>query len=156
MKFEVGQFYRTRDGDKAEILRTDLEGMYPILILLYKVMKESDKETIENDVKRITANGRAYRHLEDSEWDLVSEWDERDDIEFDPSVLPEWATHVAQDYSGTWHWFSTVPDIGIDGKWHGKEGSPFGVIPRNYEPRGFTGGWERSCVAVERGTEEEG
>lgn len=68
MKFEVGKFYKTREGEKALVVDTNLSGIYPIL----SIVQGGNKRRGHIHTK----TGRIHVSDINSRLDLVSEWEE--------------------------------------------------------------------------------
>lgn len=68
MDFKVGQFYKTRDGRKAEILCVDLKGYQPVAIRIFN--KDGDL------LELCELNGKYNDDPDESEFDLIEPWTE--------------------------------------------------------------------------------
>lgn len=65
IKFEKGQFYKTRDGKRAECVHTNAGGHSPFLFVING-----------EDFFPARQDGRFYSDGDDSEYDIISEWAE--------------------------------------------------------------------------------
>lgn len=139
MKLEVGKFYRTRDGRKAEIRLIDKTIRRPVV---FTIEDESEWYGCEE-------NGRFHDIKRES--DLISEWQETPEdicnrIGFDASCLPAWMDWIAMDRDGEWLAHNDEPKI-EDGYWDNSEYDAT-LIPTKYEPKTFTGDWKESKFKV--------
>lgn len=138
MKLEIGKEYKTRNGLKVKIYDIAESGVFPVVAGLI----EKDKIIPIT----YTLNGRYYKnelHLKD----IIGEWQEP--LDFDWSCLPPWANeYIAMDGAGTWYAYSVMPKKSEKSLvWFPAEGYrelDFIVIPNNYAPKNFKGGWENS------------
>lgn len=135
LKIEAGKFYRTRDGRKAGIYRTDVN---------------TSKRSIHGYV--IASDGIEYSrywrsdgmffNTKKSKVDLIEEWQEPFILDFDWDCLPYWCNkYVAKNKKGTWLAYSSKPKLcTVDFCNYDKKT----VIPEEYQPKNYTGSWEDS------------
>ena len=144
MKIEKGKFYKTRDGRKVEILKTDAKNAYPIVGLL----------TYSEGIERVCSwsdNGKFNAQcLEESPYDIIGEWEEA--LDFDPYCLPKWADQwIAMDEGGGWYSYSISPEQDEDYKaWISDLGVEFSEIPVGFRPKNYKGDWKDSLFNVEQ------
>jgi len=131
MKIEKGKFYKSRNGQKYEILKTDAIDM-PI------VAYRCD----DGHILSLHKNGTAYNDKSGSEFDLIAEW--TDPVEIPWSDYPTWCKWVAMDKDG--RWWGYIKKTKIDNMesdcWMGN--SEAFSIPKDYTPRNFIGDWTES------------
>jgi hypothetical protein len=84
MKIEKGKFYRTRGGEKVEVLTTERPTSYSIV-----VMGEDGSVTV------LQQNGALYDGKANSYSDLIAEWTEP--VEIPWSDYPTWCKWVVMD-----------------------------------------------------------
>lgn len=142
LTFTPGNFYRTRDGRKAEYVRemNTSQGILALVII-------KDVDGIEN-AYTYHRHGRFFMGNQ-SERDLIAEWVDKPEVDW--SVMPAWAVAVAMDANGTWYWYDYVPESDKT-YWC----LPRAVslprftdeIPPAYAPK-FTGDWRDSLVTRE-------
>ena len=128
MKIEKGKFYRTRGGEKVEVLKIDADGRFPVIGCVGN--KKPDCFTVD---------GRWYDNDENDHNDLIAEWTEP--VEIPWSDYPTWCKFVAMDADGVWYGFVSIPRQMTDG-WYSIDVSFY--IPTDYQPRNFTGDWTES------------
>ena len=129
MKIEKGKFYKSRNGQKWEVLTTD--------------RKKDDYTVIAMDedgfYHSFTLNGASFIS---SNYDLIAEWTEP--VEIPWSDYPKWCKWVAMDKDGRWWGYikkTEITDMESD-CWVGD--SDAFRIPKDYTPRNFTGDWTES------------
>jgi hypothetical protein len=130
MKIEKGKYYKTRGGEKVEVLTTERKGLQPVvamcedgtLIVLYQ-------------------NGAIWNDKSESEFDIISEW--TDPVEIPWSDYPAWYKWIAMDNSGKWFgYYGKKPKLSSD-IWRDSDLN-YNRIPTDYQPRNFTGDWTES------------
>jgi hypothetical protein len=105
IKFEVGKFYRTRDGRKALVFNiVSSDEIYPIRVAIIGLGSTA-----------YMRSGRIWVNKE-SPNDLIAEWIDADKkginnpIIYDRAKLPAWANKaIAMNANGRWRYFSEVP-----------------------------------------------
>lgn len=132
LKIEAGKFYRTRDGRKAGIYRTDVN--HPEYSIHGYVI---DSDGVEYSLNW-RSNGR-ISSIEEFKIDLIEEW--KEPLDFDWDCLPKWRNaYIAMDEDGGWYAFSNEPKQGSCYFYdHATTG-----IPKDYQPKNFTGDWTDS------------
>lgn len=70
LKLEAGKTYLTRDGRKARVLCTDINGMYLVAVAL------QDKNSTRENITGYMPNGSFWSNILQSDSDLVSEYHE--------------------------------------------------------------------------------
>jgi hypothetical protein len=132
MKIEKGKFYRSRNGRKWEVLKTDAS--CDICVIAYC---DYDRMLIH-----LYGNGCYSNDKSESDFDLIAEWTEP--IEIPWSDYPTWCKWVAMDKDGIW--WGYIKKTKIDNMesdcWMGNSDAFW--IPRDYTPRNFTGHWTES------------
>jgi hypothetical protein len=127
MKIEKGKFYKSRDGQKWEVLTTERNGKSNII-----AMNE------DGDLLVVYQNGTYFNDKSESDLDLIAEWTEP--VEIPWSDYPTWCKWVAMDKDGRWFGYKSKPvkrestwlcDVVIS-------------IPLEFYPRNFTGHWTES------------
>ena len=143
MKIEKGKFYKTRDGRKVEILKTDAKSMHPIVGLI----TYSDDDEL---CAHWSDNGVYLKNAYKSSCDIISEWEEA--LDFDPYCLPKWADQwIAMDSDGWWHSYSIEPTPDEDcGIWDTYLGDEEPLIPVSFRPKNYKGDWKDSLFNVEQ------
>lgn len=141
MKIEKGKFYRTRDGRKVEILKTDAKNAYPIIGI-----------TLHSDGYELCAhwcdNGMYLKSDEDDSYDIIGEWEEA--LDFDPYCLPKWADKwIAMDADEDWYCYSEKPEIKSSHKIYLSIGNVI-QIPEDFTPKNYSGDWKDSLFNVEQ------
>lgn len=133
MHFEVGKYYRTRDGRKARCIATDGAPSHPFLFVI----------SGDGDFG-VASSGRAISDLTVCDLDILGPWIERP--VFKREWYPAWARWIALNSYGEWGWYSGRPD---------KYASAFaaanylcGVIPLEFAPT-YSGPWEDSLTELE-------
>lgn len=133
LKIEAGKFYRTRDGRKAGIYRTDAKGKRPI----HGYIVDSEENAFCWYKGGYSFSNRDVKY----ENDLISEWQEP--LDFDWNCLPKWANkYIAADPRG--NWFSSNSKITFVRWGLNNQTDILGYIPKEYQPKNFTGNWEDS------------
>ena len=143
MKIEKGKFYRTRDGRKVEILKTDAKNAYPIVGSI----------TDSNGHERGCSwrdNGMSLKNAYKSCYDIIGEWEES--LDFDPYCLPKWADQwIAMDADGEWYSFSKNPAPDEDHQiWCTDLGGNSSEVPLSFSPKNYSGDWKDSLFNVEQ------
>jgi hypothetical protein len=128
MKIEKGKYYKSRDGRKWEVLKTDARSN-KIIMYCYE----------NGHLFALHQNGMFYDDKTESEFDLISEWTEP--VEIPWSDYPKWCRWVAMDKDGEWCGFVSIPRQRMDG-WYSMDVSFY--IPEDYTPRNFTSDWTES------------
>lgn len=135
LKIEAGKFYRTRDGRKVRIYRTDVNHS-EYRIHGYIISSDGVERSCH-----WYGDGR-YLFAGESGADLISEWEAS--LEFDWDCLPKWRNgYIAMDADGVWYAYSNEPTQ--EGAWccyHNDEAEI--VIPKEYQPKNYTGDWTDS------------
>jgi len=128
LKFEVGKYYRTRNGDKVICLTNTLRGPYKIMFQL------------NEDTFTTTITGENWAGCSNKPKDIISEWVEK--VIVDWSAMPAWAEFAAMNADGTWYWYTNEPKF-ENGFWNAnfKKGN----IPVKYAPE-FKGKAEYSLT----------
>ena len=137
MKIEKGKFYKTRDGRKVEILKTDAKNMHPII----GITQHSDGNEL---CAHWSDNGMYLKSAEDNIYDIIGEWEEA--LDFDPYCLPKWADKwIAMDADGEWYSFSKKPMPDEDYKlWCSDLGGESSEISVSFRPKNYKGEWKDS------------
>ncbi|MBU3661196.1 MAG: hypothetical protein FGM14_15090 [Flavobacteriales bacterium] len=126
IEWKVGSFYKSRDGQKWECLKTDM--LTPEKIVL----------TNNLSVELYYLNGRWYQSQED-EQDIISEWIEEPIIDWD--AMPRWIDWVAMDESGKWYCYENEPIKSMT-SWDRPTGL-FHKIPQEYYPKNAPTDWKQ-------------
>jgi hypothetical protein len=127
MKIEKGKFYRTRCGEKVEVLTTDRHEYRPIVVMFE-----------DGNIEVLYQNGMRWEDKSTSDIDLIAEWTEPVEIPWDD--YPSWCNWVAMDKDGRWYSFASKP-FKINIFWAGDDAC---YICEDYNPRNFTGDWTES------------
>jgi hypothetical protein len=127
MKIEKGKFYRTRGGEKVEVLTTERVASHPIVII-HK----------DGGIEVLRMNGMLHESKVVSDQDIIAEW--TDPVEIPWSDYPTWCKWVAMDKDGRWSLFNEKPRL-VHGCWYLQ--TYINVHP-DYTPRNFTGDWTES------------
>ena len=141
MKIEAGKSYRTRDGLKATIYRTDACGQHKI----HGYIEVNNTDYLCGWFQS------GSRHSGISEDDLIAPWVEVPTM--DVTVLPRWATHVTLlKKPGEPVWGIWTMDTGE------LKGVDSGLIPIRFCPKEATQVWQRfridwdnKCLVPEEG-----
>ena len=131
MKIEKGKFYRTRCGDKVEVLKIDADGRFPVIGCIGNKTPDC-----------FTDDGRWYDNDENDENDdndLIAEWTEP--VEIPWSDYPTWCKWVAMDDDGEWYCYDSKPKVALS-TWINEDF--VNNIHPDYTPRNFTGDWTES------------
>ena len=128
MKIEKGKFYRTRGGEKVEVLTTERNNDRCVVAL------HSD-----GDLSYLHQNGMYYNDKSILSLDLIAEWTEP--VEIPWSDYPTWCKSVAMDEDGEWYCYDSKPRAEIS-TWINEDF--VNAIHPNYTPRNFTGDWTES------------
>ncbi len=144
MKIEKGKFYKTRDGRKVEILKTDAKNTYPIVGLI-TLSEDYELYTVWSDNGKYNAEC-----LEESSADIIGEWEEA--LDFDPYCLPKWADKwIAMDADGGWHCYSIEPTPEDDYLiWCTNLRGSSSEISVGFRPKNYSGDWKDSLFNVEQ------
>lgn len=135
LKIEAGKFYRTRDGRKAGIYRTDVNNRRHS-IHGYIVNPDGGEYS-----SCWYGDGRFFNTWQHSD-DLIEEW--QSPLYFVWDCLPPWCNkYVAKDISGDWHAYSSKPKLGHCCFHYDFDATEI-EIPRDYQPKNFTGDWTDS------------
>jgi hypothetical protein len=126
MKIEKGKFYKSRDGQKWEVLTTERNDRWRIV-----AMDELGK------IGCFDEKGNSYIGL-CSPSDLIAEW--TDPVEIPWSYYPTWCKWVAMESDGRWFGYSDKPTQSC-AIW---SGDAVVKIHPDYTPRNFTGHWTES------------
>jgi hypothetical protein len=129
MKIEKGKFYKSRDGQKYEILKTDA---IDIPIVAYRCDG--------GHILSLHRNGCVFDDKSLSIFDLIAEWTEP--VEIPWSDYPTWCKFVAMDVDGRWFGFTSLPIKKRGEAWYSTDVIVY--IPPDYTPRNFTGDWTES------------
>lgn len=133
LKIEAGKFYRTRDGRKSGIYRTDVNH-HEYSIHGYVIELNGDEYSVY-----WRGDGRLF-NTEECVIDLIEKW--QDPLDFDWGVLPPWCNKcVAMDKTGAWYAFSNEPKLCALGFYNHDVAIE---IPKEYQPKNFTGDWTDS------------
>ena len=132
MKIEKGKFYKSRNGQKWEVLTTNRNSEdYPIVAI-----------SEDGEIESFSINGHIIIDNDDDDFDLIAEWTEP--VEIPWSDYPTWCNWVAMDKDG--RWWGYIKKTKIDNMesdcWMGN--SEAFSIPKDYTPRNFTGHWIES------------
>lgn len=133
MELEKGKFYKTRGGLKAEVVAfVQMQYSEPrtLIVITY--------ENGYNSYLSVLSNGCFREHYE-SEIDVISEWIEP--LDFDWDCLPAWSNFIAMNEDGNWYHYSDKPCLYYD-FWSGFY--RYGIIPLEYAPKNYTGDWKDS------------
>ncbi len=133
LKIEAGKFYKTRDGRKAGIYRTDVN--HPLYSIHGYVIAPDGIE-----YSRCWHSDGKYMSVGGNEENLISEW--QDSLNFDWDCLPKWRNkYIAMDENGAWYAYSNEPK---QGTWGFCNYAAIIEIPEEYQPKNFTGDWKDS------------
>jgi hypothetical protein len=127
MKIEKGKFYKSRNGQKWEVLTTERGSIYKIVAL---------RE--DGQILTLFQNGCAYSDKSESDFDIIAEWIEP--VEIPWSDYPTWCKWVAMDEYDGWFGFEFKP-LKKNVTW---SGNTVIKIHPDYTPRNFTGHWTES------------
>lgn len=130
MNFEVGNWYRTRDGRKVRCVATDGDKDSPNVFVMPGRFVISRSE-----------DGLAFRD-QVSDYDIIGPWIDKPVVDW--SAMPAWANWVAMDANGTQRWHGGKPSIVNDHSWHASNGLS-GMIPPSHRFT-FSGDWKDSLV----------
>jgi hypothetical protein len=130
MKIEKGKFYKSRNGQKWEVLTTERGSYYSIVTL-----------GENGEILTLHKNGTAYNDKSESEFDLIAEW--TDPVEIPWSDYPTWCKWVAMDFGGEWCGYESKPIKDVVYWNYGDIGILITIHP-DYYPRNFTGDWTES------------
>jgi hypothetical protein len=131
MKIEKGKFYKSRNGRKWEVLKTDAS--CDICVIAYC---DYDRMLIH-----LYGNGCYSNDKSECEFDLIAEWTEP--VEIPWSDYPTWCKWVAMDNSGKWWgYYGEKPKVCLD-TWN-DSALNYSRIHPDYYPRNFTGVWTES------------
>ena len=134
MKIEQGKFYRTRGGDKVEVIKTGCQGGK---IIWYK---ESN-----NHVGTLESDGMFFIYGALSNDDLIEEWTDPVEIPWDD--YPTWMKWIAMERNGEWFGWTRKPSIVKSiGEWNSMDAGLI-EIHKNYIPKNFTKDWTESLFA---------
>ena len=133
MTIEQNKFYRTRGGDKVEVIKTGCQGGK---IIWYK---ESN-----NHVGTLESDGMFFIYGALSNDDLIEEWTDPVEIPWDD--YPAWAKWIAMDQDGRWFGWEKYPSSTVFVQ-HWGNGGHVTFIPQDYTPKNFTGDWTESLFA---------
>ncbi len=133
LKIKAGKFYRTRDGRKVGIYRTNAN---------------HSEDTIHGYT--IELNGSEYNRSWTSDGtlfstrkhgaDLIEEWE--DPLDFLWDCLPPWHNrYIAMNEDGAWYAYSNEPTQGVLDFY---DYDAIIEIPKEYQPKNFTGNWTDS------------
>jgi hypothetical protein len=130
MKIEKGKFYRTRGGEKVEVLTTDRHEYRPIVVMFE-----------DGNIEVLYQNGMRWEDKSTSDIDLIAEW--TDPVEIPWSDYPTWCNWVAMDFGGEWNGYEFKPKKEKDYWDYHYEGI---IIPIHHKfyPKNFTGHWIES------------
>ena len=135
LKIEAGKFYRTRDGKKAGIYRTDANHPEDS-IHGYVISSDGAEHSISWH-----GDGK-YISREEHGADLIEKW--QYPLDFDWGLLPPWCNkYVAKDISGDWYAYSNEPKLGHCCFYYDFDATEI-EIPKDYQPKNFTGNWTDS------------
>jgi hypothetical protein len=127
MKIEKGKFYKSRDGQKWEVLTTERKDRWRVV-----AMGEL------GSIGCFDEKGNSYIGL-CSHSDLIAEW--TDPVEIPWSDYPTWVKWIAMDKDGRWFGFASKPKKKVI-NWLDEEFTI--IIHPDYTPRKFTGDWIES------------
>ncbi len=140
MKIEKGKFYKTRNGRKVEILKTDAKNPYPIVGSITR------SDGIELSASWCD-NGTYLKYAEHAN-DIIDELEEA--LDFDPYCLPKWADKwIAMDADGDWYSYSIEPtrdDWNL--VWSNELGDELSDMPVSFSPKNYKGDWKDSLFNV--------
>jgi hypothetical protein len=131
MKIEKGKFYKSRNGQKWEVLTTERNDEYFSVITMC-----CDDGGL---LIALHQNGMFYNDKSESDFDLIAEWTEP--VEIPWSDYPTWCKWVAMDKDGEWYGFDYKPKEGL-ASWINSDFA--NNIHPDYHPRNFTGDWTES------------
>lgn len=137
MKIEIGKFYKDRIGRKVRIYAIEENGDYPIHGAVF------DNNTWIS--RGFVLNGKYFKSCTDSSDDIVSEWQEP--LDFDWDCLPKWADrYIVMDRHKDWMCVESKPLIRYENSnaWTARAHSNYNIIPENFYPKNFTGDWKDS------------
>lgn len=136
LKIEAGKFYKLRNGFKAFVYRTGCEDdAYTIHGYVIRTDK-GDKE----EVASWTDAGNFYSDVSKDEFDIVLEWTEP--LDFDWDCLPKWADrYITMDADGNWYGHNKKPKLEHNCYWNSNGDT---VYIKRYHPKNFTGDWKVS------------
>ena len=145
----VGQFYRTRGGQKARIYATD-----------GGVRDQMIHGAYHNGEAWVAATwyqaGCYFQQFRDEESrDLVAPWIDKPEVNWD--VMPEGAVAVAMDEDGMWCAFDQIPYISSEAEWMHRNGRclyGWRIYPQHIPQ--WSGDWRDSLVIRPGHEKEEG
>jgi hypothetical protein len=137
MNIERGKFYKTRGGDKVEVLSINRNNEFTIVIMYQ-----------DGSIAVLLNNGRdSKRRSVESDRDLVSEWVDEPSIPRED--YPSWFKWIAMDSSGSWYGYITEPKINNNFEcWDADGTEDPNEIPQSYCPTGFVGDWTTSKFRI--------
>jgi len=128
MKIEKGKYYKSRDGRKREVLKTDARSN-KIIIYCYE----------NGHLLALHQNGMFYDDKSECDYDLVAEW--TDPVEIPWSDYPTWCNWAAMDSDGEWYCYDSKPKASLS-TWINEDF--VNAIHPDYQPKNFTGDWTES------------
>jgi len=134
MNYEVGKYYRTRDGSKAKCIHRLVTGSLVFVI---------DPQDMGWNVYVTRSDGRARRDGCNHGDDILGPWIDKPVVDWDK--MPAWARYVMQDRDGTWFWFNDALPKDMSEMWSGCTVYTSGMIPPEHAPT-WTGDWKDSLV----------
>lgn len=143
MKIEKGKFYRTRDGRKVEILKTDAKNPYPIIGMV------THRSYAHESCRHWSDNGTYLKSDKENSYDIIGEWEEA--LDFDPYCLPKWADKwIAMDADREWYCYSEKPAPDDHQIWCTDLGGKSPEIPLSFSPKNYKGDWKDSLFNVDK------
>jgi hypothetical protein len=127
MKIEKGKFYKSRNGQKWEVLTTERNDRWRVV-----AMDELGK------IGCFDEKGNSYIGL-CSHSDLIAEWTEP--VEIPWSDYPTWCNWAAMDSDGEWYCYDSKPKASLS-TWINEDF--VNAIHPDYQPKNFTGDWTES------------
>lgn len=137
MTIQTGKQYKTRDGNRVTIYRTDAKGPYSVHGCIHHTH-------VPLDVVDIWSSDGKYNNLGgDRPLDIIAEWSEP--VTFDWRQVPLCCNWIAMDSNGLWYAFDNKPNTAAN-HWTGSKCEYCITIHRYHYPKNFTGDWKDSLM----------
>jgi len=146
LNIQPGRFYRTRDGEKAEVLKTGCRsaGGETVVVLIHV---KNGKMAI-----RWYFDGGRYLNHSTSGNDLIAEWSDKPEIDW--SKMPERAVAAMRGPTLRWYAATIQPQGLTDFGWTQSIGAEVWELYPQHVPKEWTGDWRDSLV-IRPGVETE-
>ena len=132
MKIEKPGFYRTRDGQKAEVAAIHKSTLVHFCCVGW----------LSTAATSWTRDGMCHPTIQ-SPSDLISEW--TDPAPWDWSTTPPWINYLALDSIGSWYLYSSKPTITSNSTSWRNGGLSCYIIPESHAPK-WSGYWSESLT----------